>query len=333
VARKKSDAGTWADLPDRVFISHAYDDQAAVDRLRKKLPARVSGVIFPPRRDPKPWEAVSEGIVPAIRECQGLIWIAGGASARSFWVEFERDYALRSGLSVFRFHPASEKLDKTSASPLPLRVEVFVSEDGLQRAAALLKWMKEERSFDFEERPRVVRQKEIPGLVARLIHEGRIAVWLMDGYMGAIAQCALEVPLDDLCYAYCRIPGASNVREPEEFDRYADWLNRHSMYVRLTPEWQPIAERDPEAWKDPETRHFVLTEFPIEGAFGFSNDLQRIRRSRRSYDGSGRWMVDLTAAADAGGFNRTRADDLIVQLIHMLRNAEPFFDDEDEEDR
>ena len=38
-------------------------------------------------------------------------------------------------------------------------------------------------------------------------------------------------------------------------------------------------------------------------------------------------------AADAGGFNRTRADDLIVQLIHMLRNAEPFFDDEDEEDR
>lgn len=327
--KKKASAECWSRLPDRVFISHSYADVAAADALLKRLPKGVSPVVWP-RVDPEPRAAVSDGIVQAIRECRGLIWLRGGESERTFWVPFERDYARRSGLQVFSYDPASGALWADTGSPLPLRVEVLVSENGLQRAEALLSWMKSERSFEFQVLPRLVRLKELAGLVARLIHEQRVAVWLMDGHIGAAAKFALELPPEDLCRAYCRIPGASNVRDTADFEDYAAWLDRHSMHVRLTPEWQPLAARDPKAWEDPETRHFVLTEFPIEWAH--HRHCTRGNRPRRSDQGDGSWFLDLVSAADPQGFDWNRADDLIVQLTCLLRNSEPFFADEEDED-
>lgn len=87
-------------LPRTCFISHSYADKSELDSLIEKLPPGVHPHIFPPITVP-PDQLVSNKLFAAILACDGLIYLNGRHSSRSFWITFERDYALRAGKRVF----------------------------------------------------------------------------------------------------------------------------------------------------------------------------------------------------------------------------------------
>jgi hypothetical protein len=72
----------------RVFISHSYADRYACDRIVATLPSDVEPVVFPPIRV-SPEDMVSTPLLAALRGCDELIYLTGGASDRSFWVAFD----------------------------------------------------------------------------------------------------------------------------------------------------------------------------------------------------------------------------------------------------
>jgi len=292
----------WPKLPKRVFISHAYKDSGTKDKLLKQLPKRVQPIIFS-LQDPDPHEAVSNGIVAAIHSCKALIYLQSELSKESLWVKFERDYALRSGLKVYSYNEKRGSLLQDGGSPTPLRIELVIGEDKDHRATHLLKWMKTERSFDFHVKPTHLKMKEIPMFVARLIQEKRVVVWLMDGHIHGVASLALEIPPDMLCEEF-----GFGYNEAD-FEDYADWLRQHSMYVRLSPDWQPELQHS----DDPEERVIIQEAQPIESLF------------------QGGWAVDLVSQSDKSKLDWNRADDLIVRTTFMIQQSQPFFTDEDKD--
>jgi hypothetical protein len=109
------------ELPPKCFISHSYRDAEPRAKLLATLPPSVTPFIFPPI-SVRPDEMVSNKLIQAILDSSGLIYLESGASAESFWVAFERDYALRAGLPVFAFDPASGVLRRDASEPLELFV-------------------------------------------------------------------------------------------------------------------------------------------------------------------------------------------------------------------
>jgi len=75
-------------LPAKRFISHAYADAAASDAFIERLPSRVAPFVFPPITV-KPDEFVGDPLINAVLDCDGLIYLRGGASDHSFWRFFE----------------------------------------------------------------------------------------------------------------------------------------------------------------------------------------------------------------------------------------------------
>ena len=134
-------------LPEKCFISHAYADAAARERLISELPGGVSPLVFPPIRA-KPHEFVSKPLIEAILGCEGLIYFRGGASDKSFWVAFERDYALRSGKPVFCYDIATSELSPDSETPLDLAVFASYNRDDRTRVRKICEFLGQERNFD-----------------------------------------------------------------------------------------------------------------------------------------------------------------------------------------
>ena len=134
-------------LPRRLFISHAYADQAVCDRLIAVLPADAETIIYPPIVVP-PQEMVSTPLIRALRDCDGLIYLKGGASDRSFWVAFERDYALRMGKPVFEADPNTMVVTRTTEKPLQLPVFASYHRADRDRVTQVCNFMREERNFD-----------------------------------------------------------------------------------------------------------------------------------------------------------------------------------------
>jgi len=122
-------------LPHKLFISHSYKDAEARKRLLATLPKDVEPFIFPPIVVP-PEQMISDKLLDAIRACDGLINLQGGASAESFWVALERDYALRQGKPVYSFDPVTDTLVRDTSQPLALKV--FVSSSHHDRSEVLL---------------------------------------------------------------------------------------------------------------------------------------------------------------------------------------------------
>ncbi len=119
-----SAAGVAAELPSHCFISHAYRAHRAVASLLSILPVHVKPVLFDRRpRDPR--TAVSDGIVPAILGCEGLIYLKGGASDRSWWVAFERDYARRAKRAVFVYDVRKKEIRPDTGRPIELNLQMF----------------------------------------------------------------------------------------------------------------------------------------------------------------------------------------------------------------
>ena len=288
----------YHELPQRVFISHAYADQEALRGLLDRLPPGVEPVIHPP--DPaNPDRAVSNGIVAKVSACPGLIYLQGGASARSEWVAFEKDYAWRTGRQVFAFNPDSARLVRHEEvlEPLTCIVVATASAEARQRVSALLQWMERERHFRLDASVMPARIKEIPVFVGEALEEGSPIVWFVDDRVAAVANLAMD---DDFDLELLEGMGADH-RRANDYAGYAGWLDDHSVYARIAPEWVPPHPADPDKVV------FLQQTSPIARAFG-----------------TGR-AVDLVA--EGRDFDWNRADDLIVRLTVMARRLRPFFAD------
>ena len=134
-------------LPKKCFISHAYADAGARDQLIASLPSDIDARVFPPITV-SPDQFVSNQLIQSLTECDGLIYLKGGASERSFWVAFERDYALRSGKQVFSADVESLKLARHSGNPLDLATFASYHREDLPRVREIASFLKNERYFD-----------------------------------------------------------------------------------------------------------------------------------------------------------------------------------------
>jgi hypothetical protein len=169
-------------LPEHCFISHSYKDAEARALLLKKLPTRVRPFIFPPITV-RPDKMVTTALIDAILEKESLIYLEGGYSARSFWVAFERDYALRAGKATFSFEPISGELRPVTTPPLDLPLYASYAVQDRRVVQELLAFMRVERYFEITDYtdqharmpvPRQVRES----IVERLSRGGYIvAFW------------------------------------------------------------------------------------------------------------------------------------------------------------
>lgn len=104
-------------LPTRPFISYGYADSVALDLLLSSLPKGIKPFIFPPIQV-TPNAKVSNALIGAILNSDGLIYLKGGQSALSPWVAFERDFALRNKKRVYAFDRSTIQLARDAAKPV-----------------------------------------------------------------------------------------------------------------------------------------------------------------------------------------------------------------------
>lgn len=277
-----------------------------MNKLLKKLPSYIKPIVFP-RQEPNPQDAVSNGIVSQIYSCGGLIYLDGGHSSNSLWVNFERDYARRVGLKVFEYDSDTDTLAIYNREPAALDVEIVVSKENKERVEELLTWMKESRSFEFKTRPVQLRLKEIPGFIAQLIDEQKPVIWFLDAHIHACAQTAMELEARDLYDEFIRHERFTYSPGEQELENFQTWLNDHSMYVRTSRDWQLIQSADPDIRE-------IIDEYPIERSFG----------------GGNRWAVDLVSSVNDETIDWNRADDLIVRTTYMLQMSWSLFENEEE---
>ena len=135
------------DLPRRCFISHAYADSAACARLVASLPDGVEADVFPPIHV-RPEELVSDRLIQELLACDALIYLRGAHSDSSFWVAFERDYALRSGKPVFAADPETLQLTRDSGPPLDLAVFASYCRPDAPRVVEVARFLRQNRYFD-----------------------------------------------------------------------------------------------------------------------------------------------------------------------------------------
>jgi hypothetical protein len=134
-------------LPKKCFISHAYADAAARDQIIRQIPSNVEAVVFPPITV-KPEQFVSDRLISSLLDCECLIYLKGGKSALSFWVAFERDYALRAGKQVFAADPMTHSLVPDNDTPLDLAAFASYHHDDAPRVREIAEYLNRERYFD-----------------------------------------------------------------------------------------------------------------------------------------------------------------------------------------
>lgn len=134
-------------LPRTCFISHAYRDGHICKRLRATLPEGVASVVYSPITVP-PDQLVSTLLINALLSCDGLIYLNGGASASSFWVAFERDYALRAGKEVYAADVTTLAMTRHTGAPLDLATFPSYLHADSHHVGDILKFLSQERHFD-----------------------------------------------------------------------------------------------------------------------------------------------------------------------------------------
>lgn len=110
--------------PGKYFISHSYRDANVRDKMIERLPRGVEPFVFPPI-NVSPTEFVSNPLILAILACDAVIVLRRGFSEKSYWVAFERDYALRAGKPVYSYDPLRmvfSRIDPKIQSPLKLPI-------------------------------------------------------------------------------------------------------------------------------------------------------------------------------------------------------------------
>lgn len=187
-------------FPRRVFVSHAYRDKNELRALQTTLPKATQLVVFE-QLPPNPGAPVSTEIIEAMRRCKGLVYLGGGASQRSRWVEFEKDYAARLGLPVFAF--ARGRLTRVAVEPVALNVVMTVSPKSRRRASRMLKWMARERNFVLSDLGIVQHVPDIPIHYLDVLYSGKVALWLLDELVaGMVDMLATTLPCDELAEVF-----------------------------------------------------------------------------------------------------------------------------------
>ena len=134
----------------KYFISHSYRDETLRRNMLKKLPDGVQPYVFPPI-EVSPDKFVSSRLMDAITGCDGLLYLDGGHSASSFWVAFERDYALRAGLPVYAALPDDKgyqfEFARYDAPPLNLQVHASSTARDAEQVQNVIGHMRSERFF------------------------------------------------------------------------------------------------------------------------------------------------------------------------------------------
>ena len=287
----------WQDLSGRCFISHSYADSSAVQQLREHLPKKAEPVIFE-RVQPDPTNAVSDGIIPVLLSCNSLIHLERGQSANSFWVSFERDYALRSGLDVYAYDPYRNRLCKDDDEPLDLDVSTFFHQNDRPNVDALVNWMRDERHFD---------------LSATVTH-------LRAGSMSGDAAVNLEEQLRDggvvLCLAGTASAGTiDHVRDPGFRSYLRDDLDFFQRFrsERMAGYRDRQDPHSPFKFKDDE---FYIEADPHDYLFGVHARIDS--ELGLEWQPAGGNCLDLLSGQDDPLFNWNRVDDLIVRLYEAL---------------
>ena len=93
-------------------------------------------------------EFVSNSLIGAILACDGMIYMNEGVSDRSFWVAFERDYALRAEKPVFSYTPSRNTFSRHTAPPLDLAVFASYSRVETYWVESIIDFMRKRRHFD-----------------------------------------------------------------------------------------------------------------------------------------------------------------------------------------
>jgi hypothetical protein len=100
-------------------------DRDPISWLRHQLDEKVEIFVFP-AVDTSPIELVSNQLIGAVLACDGMITFRRGASERSAWVAFERDYALRAKKPVYNLDPTTKSLSKIDLNQqTPLQLPIY----------------------------------------------------------------------------------------------------------------------------------------------------------------------------------------------------------------
>jgi hypothetical protein len=334
--RSTGDIVRLEDLPKRCFISHSYKDTAAMKKLRRSLPDDVELVTFP-RAEPNPRQAVSNEIIPKILDCPGLVYLTGGASSKSFWVSFERDYALRSGRDVFAYNPTNGSFRRDHSPPIRLALTVMFHQSDEDHVRRLTSWMARERHFKLDESDLRSTFGGFTGdiLVAmeELLINGGVVLWLM----GA---------------------GSTKIADAFYSDEFVDYLLEEAESDSLEDGWQDFLARqhdqdgdndgsydgEDEYYNEEDGSHYSKRDFiedlylnvdqviaridphlPSDWRLLPWGALEIIAESGTVDLGPEYRMIDLYDGTGGEDFNWNRVDDLIIALYARLlpRNKDP----------
>jgi hypothetical protein len=229
------------------FISHAYADHPLIPALTARLPASARPVVFPPI-EVAPDQRVSDDIIKAIEKCRGLIRLGGDASARSFWVAFERDYALRRKKEVFDFDVSTGAFHADQSQPPKLPIYASCKRQDQPKVKHLQEWLEANRSFsffnnDFELMAGDVLLEHVQGGIAdTLVAGGCAVVFLSETSIGSPwmeheATTAMKQRPDHVLLAWLTDPAPLAARLP---DMYRDTSNAVVLMKEGAWDWNRV---------------------------------------------------------------------------------------------
>ncbi len=284
-------------LPRRVFVSHNYADVEAMEVLTRCWPDHVEPVVFP-FREPDQRSAVSDGIVGQLTSCDAMVTLSSRRSLRSDWVLFERDYALRRGMRVLSFDPATQRFEEAPGEAVALDAKVVASKPNRGRAEALLTWLREERSFDLSLMTGHFNMGELEHLAAEMLGTG-VLVWLLDEHTSAVWSWVSSVEPTALADMYWDPSRPHTQYDAWQFEGAHAWLRRHSLFARI------------ERWELPDRSHLDAESRSLLGEPELAIKT---------------WAPDLDIVRhdESGHVNWVDADNLMVRTTAALYRAIPF---------
>ncbi|MBN2155490.1 MAG: hypothetical protein JW776_05570 [Candidatus Lokiarchaeota archaeon] len=134
---------------NKVFISYSYKDEIARSELISKLNGRgINPYVFPPITV-SPNRLNSNDLIESILHHDSMIYIKGEYSDKSFWVVFERDYAMRAHKEVYSFDPSTMKIEKSRLPLLDLPIFPCYIHEDYKKIEAVFEFMRR-RYIDLE---------------------------------------------------------------------------------------------------------------------------------------------------------------------------------------
>ncbi len=291
----------WESVTGRCFLSHSFDDKDEVEMIAARLEQAGAQTKIFELEEPNPDTPVSNKIIPTILDCDNLVYLLGGESSKSFWVRFEKDFALRSGLNVYAADAATDRLYKVEEKPLRLRIRTVYHRSDNELADRLFDWMRENRHFDIDITRTRLRLGAMSGDAAVSMEE-----MLIDGGVALYLCGPRMVPTLEYFYSYLFQEYLDRVHDFRQ--RFID--RRLEDYPRdLDLPDEPIEESDYFNTVDPYD-YLIPVLARINEALPADTDPMGFR------------PIDLFKTRDDGEFNWNSIDDLIIAIYRALDGYE-----------